>query len=118
MQVTFNNVEWTWFIRRVSVKKSLDNLSNIITSVSWSLKAEYIDPETQEHYVEDYSSITKLNPPDEVNFIEYAQINNDIVVSWISSIESEKLDGVKEEMILNLNQECGEEVTTVLNLES
>ena len=117
MPITINNVEWTWFIRRVSVKKTHNNLSNVITSASWSLKAEYIDLESKDQYAEEYLHVTELDFPNETNFIEYDNITNDIVISWIEIIESEKLNLIKEEIISKLNQEYGEEVTMVLKSE-
>lgn len=115
MTITTNNVEWTWFIRRVSVRKSLDNFSNVITSASWALKAEYIDIENKEQYVEEYCSTSKFNLPSETNFIEYEYIDDDIIISWIQIEESESIGSIEEEIISKLNEQCGEEIYLVLN---
>lgn len=114
MSVTVNDVEWSWAIRRVSVKKSSDNLLNVITSATWLLEAEYIDVESKEQYVKGYADVTELSAPDENNFIGYDQITNDVVVSWIEEVEKERLDAIKEKIILKINQECGNEIDAVL----
>lgn len=107
--LTENDVEWTWYIRKVKVRNSNGELNNIIHSITWTLEAEYIDPSDKEHYVRDFSSTTELpEVTDNSNFIEYDSLQKDVLISWITSYEGdESMSEHKQKVLRKLNQELG-----------
>ena len=107
--LTENDVEWTWYIRKVKVRNSNGELNNIIHSITWTLEAEYIDPSDKEHYVRDFSSTTELpEVTDTSNFIEYDSLQKDVLISWITSNEGdESMSEHKQKVLRKLNQELG-----------
>jgi len=106
--ITENDVEWSWFIRKVNVMKSDGELNDIIKSISWTLEAEYIDS-NKEHYVRDYSKITELSQvTDTSNFIEYNNLQKDDLISWIIANEGDEfISRHKQKLIRRLNEEIG-----------
>lgn len=106
--ITENDVEWSWFIRKVNVMKSDGELNDIIKSISWTLEAEYIDSD-KEHYVRDYSKITELSQvTDTSNFIEYNNLQKDDLISWIIANEGDEfISGHRQKLIRRLNEEIG-----------
>ena len=107
--ITETDVEWTWYIRRVKVRNSNGELTNIIHSITWSLEGEYIDPSNKEHYVRDYSTITELPEViDSSSFIEYDSLEKDNLVSWIVTNEGDEvISAHKQKIIRRLNEELG-----------
>lgn len=106
--LTENDVEWTWFIRRVKVKSSNGELNDILHSITWTLEAEYIDPSDKEHYVRDFSSTTVLpEVTDTSNFIEYDSLQKETLISWIIENEGDKLTENKQKTLAKLNRELG-----------
>ena len=107
--ITETDVEWTWYIRRVKVKNSNGELTNIIHSITWSLEGEYIDPSNKEHYVRDYSTITELPEVTETSsFIEYDSLEKDNLISWIVTNEGDEvISAHKQKIIRRLNEELG-----------
>lgn len=105
--ITENDVEWSWFIRKVNVIKSDGELNDIIKSISWTLEAEYIDS-GKEHYVRDFSSTTELpEVTDTSNFIEYDNLQKETLISWIIENEGDKLTENKQKTLAKLNRELG-----------
>lgn len=107
--ITETDVEWTWYIRRVKVRNSNGELTNIIHSITWSLEGEYIDPSNKEHYVRDYSTITELPEVTETSsFIEYDSLEKDNLISWIVTNEGDEvISAHKQKIIRRLNEELG-----------
>ena len=107
--ITETDVEWTWYIRRVKVRNSNGELTNIIHSITWSLEGEYIDPSNKEHYVRDYSTITELPEVTETSsFIEYDSLEKDNLISWIVANEGDEvISAHKQKIIRRLNEELG-----------
>ena len=107
--ITETDVEWTWYIRRVKVRNSNGELTNIIHSITWSLEGEYIDPSNKEHYVRDYSTITELPEViDSSSFIEYDSLEKDNLISWIVANEGDEvISAHKQKIIKRLNEELG-----------
>ena len=107
--ITETDVEWTWYIRRVKVRNSNGELTNIIHSITWSLEGEYIDPSNKEHYVRDYSTITELPEVTETSsFIEYDSLEKDNLISWIVTNEGDEvISAHKQKIIKRLNEELG-----------
>lgn len=107
--ITETDVEWTWYIRRVKVRNSNGELTNIIHSITWSLEGEYIDPSNKEHYVRDYSTITELPEVTETSsFIEYDSLEKDNLISWIVTNEGDEvISAYKQKIIRRLNEELG-----------
>ena len=107
--ITETDVEWTWYIRRVKVRNSNGELTNIIHSITWSLEGEYIDPCNKEHYVRDYSTITELPEVTETSsFIEYDSLEKDNLISWIVTNEGDEvISAYKQKIIRRLNEELG-----------
>ena len=113
MKATLDNVEWQLYIRRVSVNKTSPNVG-IITSASWSLEAEYIDDDG-EQYLEGYADTTILAAANQDDFISLNNVSNDIVISWVESVEADRMDSIKNKIITKINKKAIEEVNTTLN---
>ena len=98
--ITETDVEWTWYIRRVKVRNSNGELTNI-HSITWSLEGEYIDPSNKEHYVRDYSTITELPEViDSSSFIEYDSLEKDNLISWIVTNEGDEVISAHKQKII------------------
>lgn len=106
--ITENDVEWSWFIRKVNVIKSDGELNDIIKSISWTLEVEYIDSD-KEHYVRDYSKITELSQVTNTsNFIKYDNLQKDDLISWIIENEGDEvISEYRKKLIRRLNEEIG-----------
>ena len=104
--ITENDIEWSWFIRKVM--KSDGELNDIIKSISWTLEAEYIDSD-KEHYVRDYSKITELSQVTNTsNFIKYDNLQKDNLISWIIENEGDEvISEYRKKLIRRLNEEIG-----------
>lgn len=124
--ITENDVEWSWFIRKVNVIKSDGELNDIIKSISWTLEAEYIDS-NKEHYVRDYSKITELSQvTDTSKFIEYDNLQKEDLISWIITNEGDEvISRHKQKLIRRINEEMGnsteeefyDKITRVINFD-
>lgn len=116
--ITQDDVTWTWFIRKVNLKKNEHDLKNVITSIQWTLEAEYIDSD-KDHHVKCYSASTELLTATDIsNFVDYDDIVKDTIISWIVSTEGEeKISSHKEKLIKRLNEDLGNEVTRVINFD-
>ena len=88
-------VEYGWIISNLTIKKTQDSLTDIITLVDWRRFAKDGDIYT------DIYGQTSLDSPNPNNFIDYSLITKQQVISWIE----EKLSVSDLNYSLNLNLE-------------
>jgi len=110
-----SNVEWEWMIRKVHTTTQGD-LENVITSVDWTLNAEYIEPDGDQHF-SGYSLTTEFPQANNETFIAFPSVTSNTVVEWIKSVEGpEEMDYIEGKIINKLNLSIHEETTKQLNL--
>ena len=75
-------INYSWLITNVELQKQENILQNVVITINWTLTASEGNYKTRE------SGTTNLQPPDPNNFIDYQNLTNDILVSWIAANEN------------------------------
>jgi hypothetical protein len=75
---------YRWGIENLKIAKSLDGLSNVITKIYYrrSLRMIVNDVEHNTHYFGEF----KLAPANPIDFIEYQNLTQEQLFSWLDNI--------------------------------
>jgi len=75
-------INYSWLITNLELQKQDDILQNVVITINWTLTASEGNYKTRE------SGTTNLRSPDPNHFIDYQNLTNDILVSWIAANEN------------------------------
>lgn len=101
-----NTYEWSIF--RLDVKPILNNLSDVVVTVHWSV----IGSDTLGH-ASAYSSVTELTEPTNGSFTEFANLSEDTVIGWVqSSLGQEEVNRIKGVIDDNINTQIMPVITS------
>lgn len=71
---------YEWSIVRLDVKPKLNNLSDVVVTVHWSI----IGSDTEGH-TSAYSSVTELTEPTNGSFTEFTNLAEETVIGWVQA---------------------------------
>lgn len=112
-QANTTNVEWQWSVRRVKINKVDGDLTNVIKAATWTLNAEYIEDDGDHHFT-GYSDTTEFTDPESEAFIQFEEVDANTVVTWIESVEADRMDTIRAKVVSKINDEIGNEIETQL----
>lgn len=106
MSATLENVEWSWKLRRTEVKRSDNNLNNVIGSVSWTLEGEFFG-EGKEQYQASISKSIDLPSPSQEEFISIDNLDKKTLLEWTkSTLGNKKIIEYKQSIVNKINDKC------------
>lgn len=99
---------YTWEIIAMKKAPSLNNLSDVIISVSY----KYTGTDSDSGHSHDYYGHTAISAPNAENFVALADLTESQVGAWVESIVTEeagigsssKLETMKSEITNNINE--------------
>ncbi len=74
-------ITYSWNIKSIKVKPSLDDLTNVISEIAW----EYIGIDENSN-IALISLVTQVSDPNIEDFIPYDQVTKSMVISWLENI--------------------------------
>jgi len=72
-------IDYTWQIQNLEVQKSLNDLQNVVLTISWTLFGR------EGSVLSKISGSTQLSAPNTSEFIPYDQLDHNTLLSWITA---------------------------------
>lgn len=89
-----------WKILQMTTNPSLDGLTNVVVSATWSVEAENVDnsnPDMANIITSAVGGITNFNKPNLIDFTQYSDLTEEQVLEWVWSSGVSK-DGVESKL--------------------
>jgi len=96
---------YTWDCKTVDVYPNHDNESDVVYNVHWRLNAvsDQQDAEGNDYTASSYGTHS-VNADDIENFVPFADLTNDLVTSWVTTVMGEdKVDNLKSGLDNNID---------------
>lgn len=96
---------YTWDCKTVDVYPNHDNESDVVYNVHWRLNAvsDQQDAEGNDYTATSYGTHS-VNADDIENFVPFADLTNDLVTSWVTTVMGEdEVDNLKSGLDNNID---------------
>lgn len=116
MSINIDDIKYTWELTQFHVVPSLNNQSNVVTKIGFTLHGEYID-ENGTSFKEFWTGTTLIEFNENASFTPYDKLTQEIVEKWVIDSENKKqrnVDWIKNKVRTRL-QEKVEPTLVVIN---
>ena len=104
--MTINDIKYTWELSQFHVVPSLNNKTNVVTKITFTLHGEYID-ENGNSFNEFWSGGTLIEMDETSTFTPLNEITQEMAEKWVEASENKKqrnVDWIKNKVLTRLQE--------------